>query len=241
MMVIYGASSLLGSAVNVAGNVASTGVTVGATMDRSGADGSMASALTQRVHGAIASATSEASSPHRRKLKSARRADTAARNVARASWFSFAALIVGAIIAIPCTQARRHVPAIGPSSLLDDRHIPKRTMLHNQFEDDLKHLEQIVPLLASGSPLGLPYWRRRIASLSAHQDLLPNGKSRVTRLLQLFNSNDSRRNSRALFPSVRASASEWNTVSLNAITFSPTPCGRSIVSPQSQPPSCSNT
>jgi hypothetical protein len=107
--------------VNVAGNVASTGVTVGATMDRSGADGSMASALTQRVHGAIASATSEASSPHRRKLKSARRADTAARNVARASWFSFAALIVGAIIAIVSRHAGfRHQPpfeeAAGPST-----------------------------------------------------------------------------------------------------------------------------
>ena len=46
LMVIYGASSLLGTAASVAGNVASTGATVGATMDRSGADGSMASTLT---------------------------------------------------------------------------------------------------------------------------------------------------------------------------------------------------
>jgi hypothetical protein len=80
---------------------------------------------------------------------------------------------------------RRHVAAVRRSSLLEDRHFPGRTMLHNQFEDDLIHLEQIVPLLASGSPLGLSYWRRRIASLSAHQDVLPKGKTRVIRLFRL--------------------------------------------------------
>lgn len=61
-------------------------------------------------------------------------------------------------------------------------------MLHNQFEDDLTHLEQIVPFLAAGSPLGLSYWRRRVTSLSAHQRLIPDGKTRVTRLLLLFDS-----------------------------------------------------
>jgi hypothetical protein len=59
-------------------------------------------------------------------------------------------------------------------------------MLLKQFEDDLRHLEQIVPFLASDSPLGLPYWRRRIASLSPFQRLLPDGESRVTRLLKRF-------------------------------------------------------
>jgi hypothetical protein len=59
-------------------------------------------------------------------------------------------------------------------------------MLHNQFEDDLMHLELIVPFLAPGSPLGLSYWRSRVTSLSAHQRLLPDGKARVTRLLMLF-------------------------------------------------------
>jgi len=120
LMVIYGASSLLGTAASVAGNVASTGATVGATMDRSGADGSMASALTQRVQGAIASATSEASSPQAQ-AEVRQAADTAARNVARASWFSFATLIVGAIIAIVSGHAGfRHQPpfeeAAGPST-----------------------------------------------------------------------------------------------------------------------------
>jgi hypothetical protein len=59
-------------------------------------------------------------------------------------------------------------------------------MLHNQFEVELTHLEQIIPLLAPGSPLGLRYWRRRIISLSAHQRLLPDGRTRVARLLVLF-------------------------------------------------------
>jgi hypothetical protein len=59
-------------------------------------------------------------------------------------------------------------------------------MLHNQFESELTHLEHIVPFLAPGSALGLPYWRHRLISLSAHQRLLPDGKTRVTRLLTLF-------------------------------------------------------
>jgi hypothetical protein len=59
-------------------------------------------------------------------------------------------------------------------------------MLHTQFEDELTHLEQIVPFLVPSSPLGIPYWRRRVTSLSAHQRLLADGKTRVTRLLKLF-------------------------------------------------------
>jgi hypothetical protein len=59
-------------------------------------------------------------------------------------------------------------------------------MLHKQFEDELAHLEYVIPLLAPDSPLGLRYWRRRITSLSAHQRLLSDGKTRVARLLMLF-------------------------------------------------------
>lgn len=58
-------------------------------------------------------------------------------------------------------------------------------MLHYQFEDELKHLEQISSRLVRGSPLGIPYWRRRVTALSMHQRLLPDGASRVTRLLGL--------------------------------------------------------
>ncbi|CAB3773387.1 hypothetical protein [Paraburkholderia humisilvae] len=111
LMVIYGATSLIGSAVSVAGGLASSGATVvGATMDRSGAADTTASTLTQRVQGAIASATAEASSPQAQ-ADARQAADTGARNVARASWFSFAALIVGAIIAIVSGHAGfRHQP-----------------------------------------------------------------------------------------------------------------------------------
>jgi hypothetical protein len=59
-------------------------------------------------------------------------------------------------------------------------------MLPYQFEDELRHLEQITPRLGRGSPLGIPYWRRRVTALSMHQCLVPDGASRVTRLLGLF-------------------------------------------------------
>jgi hypothetical protein len=110
LMVVYGATSLLGSAVSAAGSVASTGATVGATANPSGAAGTVAGSLTQRVQGAIASATAEASSPQA-EADARQAADTAARGVARASWFSFAALVVGAIISIVSGQAGfRHQP-----------------------------------------------------------------------------------------------------------------------------------
>lgn len=110
LMVVYGATSLLGSAVSAAGTVASTGAKVGATANVSGTAGTMAGSLTQRVQGAIASATAEASSPQA-EADARQAADTAARGVARASWFSFAALVVGAIIAVVSGHAGfRHQP-----------------------------------------------------------------------------------------------------------------------------------
>jgi hypothetical protein len=59
-------------------------------------------------------------------------------------------------------------------------------MSRHQFETDLTHLEQIIPLLVGGNPLALSYWRRRISSLSTQQGLLPDGKRRVIRLLDVF-------------------------------------------------------
>jgi hypothetical protein len=59
-------------------------------------------------------------------------------------------------------------------------------MSRDQFETDLTHLEQIIPLLVRGNPLALSYWRRRISSLSTHQGLLRDGNRRVTRLLNVF-------------------------------------------------------
>ncbi|OTP76264.1 hypothetical protein PAMC26577_11310 [Caballeronia sordidicola] len=67
-------------------------------------------ALKQQAQSAIASATAEASSPQA-EADARQAADTAARGVARASWFSFAALVVGAIIAIASGGAGfRHQP-----------------------------------------------------------------------------------------------------------------------------------
>jgi hypothetical protein len=126
LLVIYGATSLFGTAVSAAGNVASTGATVGATMDRSGTGNTMAGMLTQRVEGAIASATAEASSPQAQ-ADARQTAATAARNVARASWFSFAALIVGAIIAIVSGHAGfRHQPPFEEAAGVSTDNVPLR-------------------------------------------------------------------------------------------------------------------
>jgi hypothetical protein len=110
LLVVYSATSLLGSAVSAAGSLASTGAAVGAAANPSGTIGAMTSSLTQKAQGAIASATAEASSPHA-EADARKTADTAARGVARASWFSFAALIVGAIISLVSGHAGfRHQP-----------------------------------------------------------------------------------------------------------------------------------
>ncbi|QQC66950.1 hypothetical protein [Paraburkholderia ginsengisoli] len=110
LLVVYSATSLIGSAVSAAGSLASTGATVGAAASPSGSVGAMTNSLTQRAQGAIASATAEASSPQAQ-ADARQAADTAARGVARASWFSFAALLVGAIISIVSGHAGfRHQP-----------------------------------------------------------------------------------------------------------------------------------
>ncbi|KAA0999977.1 hypothetical protein FVF58_40975 [Paraburkholderia panacisoli] len=59
-------------------------------------------------------------------------------------------------------------------------------MSRYQFEIDLRHLEQIIPLLVRGNPLALSYWRRRISSLLTQQGLPPDANRRVTRLLGVF-------------------------------------------------------
>ncbi|CAB3806602.1 hypothetical protein [Pararobbsia alpina] len=99
LLVAYGATSLVGSAVSTAGSMASTGATVAAAANPSGASGTMMDSLKAQVQGAVASATAQASSPQA-EADARQAADTAARGVARASWFSFAALVIGAIIAM---------------------------------------------------------------------------------------------------------------------------------------------
>ncbi|HZZ02336.1 YrzE family protein [Paraburkholderia sp.] len=122
LVVAYGMTSIIGGAVSVAGNVASAGATVGATANSQPGGGTVANSIAQQVQGVIAPAASEASSPTA--AADARQAgDTAARDVARASWFSFAALIVGAIIALGSgSLGFRHQPPFeeGGGAALDD-------------------------------------------------------------------------------------------------------------------------
>jgi uncharacterized membrane protein len=99
LMVVYGTTSLIGGAISTAGRIASTGATVGAAANPSGPAGEITAPITQRLQGAIASATAAASSPQA-EADARQAADAAARGVARASWFSFAALVIGGIIAI---------------------------------------------------------------------------------------------------------------------------------------------
>jgi hypothetical protein len=95
----YGMATVLSGAVSLAGSVASTSATVGAASHQVQTDGSMLGSAKQQIQSAVAAATSAASSPQAQQ-DARQAADTAARVVARATWFSFAALVVGAIIAI---------------------------------------------------------------------------------------------------------------------------------------------
>jgi ABC-type multidrug transport system permease subunit len=113
LFVAYGMATVVGGAVHLAGSVASTGATVGAVTSQSQTDGSsMVNSVKRQIQGAVASATSEASSPQAQ--QEARQAvDAAARAVARATWLSFAALVIGAIIAlIAGSLGYRHQPPI---------------------------------------------------------------------------------------------------------------------------------
>ena len=111
LLVVYGMTSLITGAVSTAGSVAATTAQVSATAaNQSGTTPSVVDTAKQQVQAAVASAASAASSPQAEQT-ARETADTAARGVARASWFSFAALIVGAIIAIVSGGAGfRHQP-----------------------------------------------------------------------------------------------------------------------------------
>jgi hypothetical protein len=131
LLVAYGMTSLVGSAVSTAGSVAATGAQVGAAAANQGTEknGSLLNSATQQVQSAVASAASTASAATATSGTDAEQdarqaADTAAKGVARASWYSFAALIVGAIIAIVSGAAGfRHQPPFeegGGASTSDD-------------------------------------------------------------------------------------------------------------------------
>jgi hypothetical protein len=111
LLVVYGMTSIISGAVSTVGSVAATSAQVGATT----ANGAVAAnplvdTAKQQLQAAAASAASMASSPEAEQ-SGREAAATAARGVARASWFSFAALVVGAIIAIVSGGAGfRHQP-----------------------------------------------------------------------------------------------------------------------------------
>jgi len=111
LFVVFEMATLIGGAVSVAGNVASAGATAGAAASQSNAKDRTTS-LTQQARSALASATAAASSPQA-EADARQAADTAARAVARASWFSVAALVVGAIIALGAgALGFRHQPTV---------------------------------------------------------------------------------------------------------------------------------
>jgi hypothetical protein len=70
---------------------------------------------------------------------------------------------------------------------------PRRNNVsHHQLENDLTHLERIVPRLIISTQHARVYWNGRITALKAVQAMLPNGALRVTRLLKLVEKLDSR-------------------------------------------------
>ena len=94
LLVVYGMASFIGSAVSAAGSVASTAATAGNQSSPTVVDSAK-----RQVQAAIASAASGASGPEAEQ-DARQTADVAARGVARATWYSFAALVVGAGIGL---------------------------------------------------------------------------------------------------------------------------------------------
>ncbi|WP_250536858.1 YrzE family protein [Caballeronia sp. AZ10_KS36] len=111
LLIVYGMTSLITGAVSTAGSVAATSAQVGATAaNQAGGGSQIIDSAKQQLQAAVASAASAASSPEAEQ-NARQAAETAAKGVARASWFSFAALVVGAIISIVSGGAGfRHQP-----------------------------------------------------------------------------------------------------------------------------------
>jgi hypothetical protein len=123
LLVIYAMTSLVGSTVSAVGSAAATTASAGAAAANQTTP-SIVDSAKQQVQAAVASAASVVPSPEAE--QDARQgADMAARGLARASWYSFAALVVGAIIALVSGGAGfRHQPPFedgGGSAHDDDR------------------------------------------------------------------------------------------------------------------------
>ncbi|QIE25938.1 hypothetical protein SBC1_47890 (plasmid) [Caballeronia sp. SBC1] len=121
LLLLYGMTSIIGGAVSVAGNVAATTANVGAAAGNQAA-GSLGDSARQQAQAALDGATSAAASADAQQ-NAMQTAQTAARGIARATWYSFAALVVGAIIAVVSGSAGfRHQPPFeeGGGSARDD-------------------------------------------------------------------------------------------------------------------------
>jgi hypothetical protein len=122
LFVVYGMASLLAGAASVAGNVGTAGATAGAAQSQAPGGNPVVDSVKQQVQSLVASAASVASSPQAEQ-NARQAADTTARAVARTTWFSFAALVVGAIIALGSGSLDfRHQPVYeeGGGSASDD-------------------------------------------------------------------------------------------------------------------------
>ncbi|WP_051888382.1 YrzE family protein [Caballeronia sordidicola] len=124
LLLLYGMTSIIGGAVSVAGNVAAATANVGAVGGSQGDQpaGSPANSVRQQAQAALNGAASAATSADAQQ-DAMQAAQTAAGGIARATWYSFAALVVGAIIAVVSGSAGfRHQPPFeeGGGSARDD-------------------------------------------------------------------------------------------------------------------------
>jgi MFS family permease len=124
LLLLYGMTSIIGGAVSVAGNVAVATANVGAAASGQGnqATGSLADSAKQQAQAVLDGAASATASVDAQQ-DAMQAAHTAARGIARATWYSFAALLVGAIIAVVSGSAGfRHQPPFeeGGGSARDD-------------------------------------------------------------------------------------------------------------------------
>ena len=124
LLLLYGMTSIVGGAVSVAGNVAAATANVGAAANNPGnqATGSLADSAKQQAQAVLDGAASATASADAQQ-DAMQAAHTAARGIARATWYSFAALVVGAIIAVVSGSAGfRHQPPFeeGGVSARDD-------------------------------------------------------------------------------------------------------------------------
>jgi len=63
-------------------------------------------------------------------------------------------------------------------------------MRRHMLENDLNHLEAVVPHLVLGCALGLLYWRRRVASLKLNDFLTPAIDRRIKLMLEKIDRAD---------------------------------------------------